>query len=82
MAKRFFYLCAGFLCLALAYHLGATSATAQAEGRGRIRHVVGWEKRVWVVTDSDEIFAISRDSLQSVAHGVGWAKYKITGLNY
>lgn len=26
-AKRFFYVCAGLLCLALAYHLGATSAT-------------------------------------------------------
>ncbi|HEY2953837.1 MAG TPA: hypothetical protein VGK89_01165 [Candidatus Eisenbacteria bacterium] len=28
--KRFFYACAGLLCLALAYHLGAGSATAQA----------------------------------------------------
>ena len=32
MAKRFFYVCAGLLCLALAYHLGASSATAQAAG--------------------------------------------------
>ena len=32
LAKRFFYVCAGLLCLALAYHLGATSATAQAPG--------------------------------------------------
>jgi len=30
VAKRFFYVCAGLLCLALAYHLGARSATAQA----------------------------------------------------
>ena len=29
VAKRFFYVCAGLLCLALAYHLGARSATAQ-----------------------------------------------------
>ena len=29
-AKRFFYVCAGLLCLALAYHLGATNAAAQA----------------------------------------------------
>ena len=29
-AKRFFYVSAAILCLALAYHLGATSATAQA----------------------------------------------------
>ena len=30
VAKRFFYVSAGILCLALAYHLGATTATAQA----------------------------------------------------
>ena len=29
-AKRFFYVCAGLLCLALAYHLGATKAGAQS----------------------------------------------------
>ena len=29
-AKGFFYVCAGLLCLALAYHLGAPNATAQA----------------------------------------------------
>ncbi len=29
-AKRFFYVCAGLLCLALSYHLGARSAVAQA----------------------------------------------------
>jgi hypothetical protein len=31
-AKRFFYCSAAILCLALAYHFGATSATAQAPG--------------------------------------------------
>ena len=31
-ARTFFYVCAGLLCLAVAYHLGATSATAQAPG--------------------------------------------------
>src|SRR5438094_6450946 len=30
IAKRFFHICAGILCLALAYHLGAVTATAQA----------------------------------------------------
>jgi hypothetical protein len=29
-AKRFFYVCAGILMLAVSYHFGATSATAQA----------------------------------------------------
>ena len=32
LAKRFFYVCAGLLCLALAYHFGAVNATAQAPG--------------------------------------------------
>jgi len=31
-AKRFFYVCAGFLCLAFAYHLGASNATAAKPG--------------------------------------------------
>src|SRR5262249_25723708 len=29
VAKRFFYICAGLLCLALAYHAGANNAGAQ-----------------------------------------------------
>jgi hypothetical protein len=29
VARKFFYVCAGLLCLALAYHFGARSATAQ-----------------------------------------------------
>lgn len=32
LANRFMYVCAGLLCLALAYHIGAASATAQGEG--------------------------------------------------
>jgi len=31
-AKRFFFVSAGLLCLALAYHFGAASATAQISG--------------------------------------------------
>jgi hypothetical protein len=30
MAKRLFYICAGILCLMVAYHLGARNAGAQA----------------------------------------------------
>jgi len=32
MTKKFFYVCAGLLCLAAAYHLGARTARAQATG--------------------------------------------------
>jgi hypothetical protein len=31
-ARAFFFVCAGLLCLALAYHLGATNVRAQAPG--------------------------------------------------
>jgi len=31
MAKRFMYVCLGILALAVAYHLGATTATSQSE---------------------------------------------------
>ena len=30
MARKFFFVCAGLLCLAIAFHLGATTAGAQA----------------------------------------------------
>ena len=39
-AKRLFYASAAILCLALAYHFGATSATAQAPGNPV---VAGWQ---------------------------------------
>lgn len=32
MARKFFYVCAGILMLALSYHFGASTATAQAVG--------------------------------------------------
>jgi len=32
MARKFFYVCAGMLMLALAYHFGASTAVAQAPG--------------------------------------------------
>ena len=53
MTRRFFYLCAGSLCLALAYHFGATSGigdvakasdlTSADEPRpGKLRFPVTW----------------------------------------
>ena len=32
MARKFFYVCAGMFLLALSYHFGASTATAQAPG--------------------------------------------------
>jgi hypothetical protein len=42
LAKRFFYVSAGILCLALAYHLGATSAGAQAAGNSVVAAAGGF----------------------------------------
>lgn len=34
MARKFFFVCAGLLCLAFAYHLGAVNVTAQPRESG------------------------------------------------
>ena len=81
MVKRFFYVCAGILCLALAYHLGASSASAQAEGHGKIRHIVAWGDQAWIVTDADEIYSVDRNKAPSVSRGVGWVKFRLGMLN-
>lgn len=41
MARKFFYICAGILMLALSYHLGASSADAQAVGLGLVCRLAG-----------------------------------------
>ena len=41
VAKRFFYVSAGILCLALAYHFGAVNATAQAPGNPVVAYGTG-----------------------------------------
>ena len=56
IAKRFFYVCAGILCLALAYHLGASSATAQsAAGQSNSRVITGF------AVDHDYFYVITPD---------------------
>lgn len=57
MAKRFFYVCAGLLCLAVAYHLGASRASAQAGDRlvaGITYH--GFDGRLYVVTQGGDVY--------------------------
>jgi hypothetical protein len=41
MARKFFYVCAGMFLLALSYHLGASTATAQAPNNSVIA-AYGW----------------------------------------
>jgi len=43
MAKRFFYVCAGLLMLAAAYHLGATKAESQGTGTSAVGVAAFWD---------------------------------------
>jgi hypothetical protein len=52
VAKRFFYICAGILCLAFAYHFGARSATAQ----GPLAFHLAWEGNPVVVTSQGDVY--------------------------
>jgi len=57
-AKRFFFVCAGFLCLAIAYHLGVTNATAQSRvietKSGRYQIAAGAEEVILLDTATGE----------------------------
>jgi hypothetical protein len=79
MTKRFFYACAGILCLALAYHLGASRATAQGTS-GQIKFVEGRGAHVIVVTQGDEIYVIDPEKLNNVAKGTGWSKFRLDAV--
>ena len=58
-AKRFFYVCAGLLCLAIAYHLGARSAAAQSGSpvSGLTVTNVGCGGAVYVLTPNGDLYA-------------------------
>ena len=55
-AKVFLYVCAGLLCLALAYHFGATSATAQAGSSVAGFTVQANGPFAWVMTPTGDIY--------------------------
>jgi hypothetical protein len=55
VAKRFFYVCAGILCLALAYHLGARSATAQT-GAQISGFTMFWAGEGCVMTPNGDVY--------------------------
>jgi len=80
MAKRFFYVCAGILCLAFAYHLGATNARAQGGASGSIKHVEAWGGYICVVTDADDIYVVDPQKLRDVAKGSGWWKFNLDAV--
>ena len=80
MAKRFFYVCAGILCLAFAYHLGARSAIAQGQTTGTIKLVEAWGGYIAVITESDEIYVVDPQKLRDVAKGAGWWKFRLDAV--
>ena len=79
MAKRFFFVCAGILCLVFAYHLGATNAGAQATS-STIKLIETEGNIVWVVTNNDDIYGIDPYKLPNVAKGQGWWKFRLDAV--
>jgi hypothetical protein len=53
MARKFFYICAGMFLLALSFHLGFTTASAQAPGNP----VVSGIQIPFVVTANGDVYA-------------------------
>ena len=80
MAKRFVYVCAGILCLAFAYHLGATRATAQTPAGTKIRFVEAAPGHLWLVTDAEDIYLIDPEKVPFVAKGAGWSRFRIDAV--
>jgi hypothetical protein len=56
LAKRFFFVSAGILCLALAYHLGAASARAQAPGNSAVGIAAFQGARVAIAANGDTYY--------------------------
>ena len=81
MAKRFFYVCAGLVCLALAYHLGVTNSNAQAASGNRIRMLSATGTTAWVVTEGDDIYLIKGDTTTAAARGDGWSRFHLANLH-
>jgi hypothetical protein len=62
-AKAFFFVCAGIFLLALSYHLGATSAVAQATGNSVVTDVGPGT----VITSNGDVYVAP-----SVVSAPGW----------
>lgn len=56
MAKRFFCVCGGLLCLAIAFQLGATSAGAQGAGQVAASAVSGATNAVYAITSTADLY--------------------------
>jgi hypothetical protein len=71
-ARAFFFVCAGILCLMVAYHLGARSAGAQAAGTiaGVLEHRTATSYGgLIVVTQSGDCYMAQLDEFRGVISG-------------
>ena len=71
-ARAFFFVCAGILCLVLAYHLGARSAGAQAGGTiaGVLEHrAVTSYGGLIVVTQNGDCYMAQLDPFRGLISG-------------
>ena len=66
--RAFFFVCAGLLCLALSFHFGATSVTAQAPGNPLVAMTVNG------FSNPHEYLAVTSngDAYSSVSGGATW----------
>ena len=55
MARKFFYVCAGLFLLSLAYHFGASNATAQAPSSS-VAAASGGTIGTWVFTSNGDAY--------------------------
>jgi hypothetical protein len=80
LAKRFFYVCLGIVCLAFAYHLGASRADAQGASKGKIRLLDSRGTYVVVVNENDDIYVLDPAKLNEVAKGTGWMRFNLDAV--
>lgn len=62
MAQKFFYVCAGVFLLALTYHLGARSASAQAPGNAVVAGTVANGTVPVAITENGDSYAATFSS--------------------
>ena len=78
MAKRFFYVCAGLLCMAIAFQMGAKSAGAQAPRSDIGRYQLF--QASYVVVDAKDNRADKEQAVMRIDTVTGAVKKYTTGL--
>ena len=61
--RKFFFVCAGILCLAAAYHLGATSTGAQSVGGAFVGLSYNLDSKCFALTSTGDVWKISSNAI-------------------